>query len=186
MYKHTALQLLNTEICMSPQVQACLHYGKIQIKAEMKKFFPLLICFSSCNTFLVRKSLWWLMDLVDQWVELLWGRDRCGSGWDLQLASSIRPSRAALYWYSYCTSEKSPLSLCFVFCGEYDGYCMSPPSPHFSPLSPLLFMCVCADLHMSLCLAVALLQVKQPSHLFLARSNLFDLSWNFGLKLKVH
>lgn len=62
----------------------------------------------------------------------------------------------------------------------------------FFPLSPHLFMYVCRSasahtfVYIHLNEFVALLQVKQHFHIFLADSNLFDLSCNFGLKLRFH
>lgn len=154
--------------------------------------FPCWFCFSSRNTFLERKSFQWLMDVASQGAGLLGGRDGYGSGWGLQLASSIQGPLCTALIFHFWEIPFNFISLPRLLQGKWrvlhvlaQSLCLYPPAS-----------CVCARVqaqarvltppHSSLCLAVALLQVKQQSHIFLACSNLVDLSWNFGLKLRFH
>lgn len=111
--------------------------------------------------------------------------------WSLQLASSILGL--------LCPAARVPLlgNPLQFHPSAFSAGRKAVNRPCFYPESWLLssFMCVCSMQahtctwtfsHLTLWLTVVCLQVKQPSGVSPALSNLLDLPWNFGLQLRFH
>lgn len=202
MCKHTALGHLNTEISTSPQVQACLHNGKIRVKRRNEE---VLSHFLADFVFLHVTAFWKESHCHDWWVSR--ARDLCRREVGMAMVQAEacswpHPSRDHSILVLIFHFWEIPFNFISLPCLLHGKWWVSHvPAQNLCFCPPLscvcVHMCKCThllthtfDLLSQVTLELVFGSSPPPGEAallcFLAPSSLADLSWNFGLKLRFH